>query len=67
MPVKRTDKVDEPSFYLHQHLNLRHIVVKNGMLAALLSQREFLEIEGREIFANACKVGVEGVVSKVRD
>lgn len=25
------------------------------------------EIEGREIFAHACKVGLEGVVSKVRD
>ena len=28
---------------------------------------ESFEIEGREIFAHACKVGLEGVVSKVRD
>ena len=28
---------------------------------------ESFEIEGREMFAHACKVGLEGVVSKVRD
>jgi bifunctional non-homologous end joining protein LigD len=28
---------------------------------------ESFEIEGREIFAHACKLGLEGVVSKVRD
>jgi len=28
---------------------------------------ESFEIEGREIFAHACKIGLEGVVSKVRD
>nr|WP_249142007.1 non-homologous end-joining DNA ligase [Bradyrhizobium diazoefficiens] len=28
---------------------------------------ESFEIEGREMFAHACKIGLEGVVSKVRD
>lgn len=28
---------------------------------------ESFEIEGREMFAHACKLGLEGVVSKVRD
>jgi bifunctional non-homologous end joining protein LigD len=28
---------------------------------------ESFEMEGREIFAHACKIGLEGVVSKVRD
>jgi bifunctional non-homologous end joining protein LigD len=28
---------------------------------------ESLEIEGREMFAHACKLGLDGVVSKVRD
>ena len=28
---------------------------------------ESFEIEGREMFAQACKLGLEGVVSKVRD
>jgi len=28
---------------------------------------ESFEVEGREMFAHACKVGLEGVVSKVRD
>ncbi len=29
--------------------------------------RESFEIEGREMFEHACKIGLEGVVSKVRD
>jgi ATP-dependent DNA ligase len=28
---------------------------------------ESFEVDGKEIFAHACKVGLEGVVSKVRD
>jgi bifunctional non-homologous end joining protein LigD len=28
---------------------------------------ESFEVEGREMYAHACKVGLEGVVSKVRD
>ena len=41
---------------------LKKIIDGNG-----LQFSESFDIDGREMFAHACKVGLEGVVSKVRD
>ncbi|MHC2576488.1 ATP-dependent DNA ligase [Bradyrhizobium diazoefficiens] len=45
----------------------RKTELKKIMVGTEIQFSESFEIEGREMFAHACKVGLEGVVSKVRD
>nr|WP_249136575.1 non-homologous end-joining DNA ligase [Bradyrhizobium canariense] len=45
----------------------RKAELKKIIAGAEIQFSESFEIEGREMFAHACKIGLEGVVSKVRD
>ncbi|WP_441260638.1 non-homologous end-joining DNA ligase [Bradyrhizobium sp. 521_C7_N1_3] len=45
----------------------RKAELKKIITGAEIQFSESFEIEGREMFAHACKLGLEGVVSKVRD
>jgi bifunctional non-homologous end joining protein LigD len=45
----------------------RKAELKNVIAGTDVQFSESFEIEGREMFAHACKLGLEGVVSKVRD
>jgi bifunctional non-homologous end joining protein LigD len=45
----------------------RKAELKKFIAGTDLQFSESFEIEGREMFAHACKLGLEGVVSKVRD
>ncbi|MCP3402022.1 MULTISPECIES: non-homologous end-joining DNA ligase [unclassified Bradyrhizobium] len=45
----------------------RKATLKKIITGSDLQFSESFEIEGREMFTHACKVGLEGVVSKVRD
>lgn len=59
--------------YLNGHDLRRELLIdRKALLRKLLAGThvqfsESFEIDGREMFAHACKVGLEGVVSKVRD
>ena len=70
------DDLDVLDVRMGRNMILSEIVVHDLAKAVirypLLMQRhvqfsESFEIEGREMFAHACKLGLEGVVSKVRD
>jgi bifunctional non-homologous end joining protein LigD len=45
----------------------RKAVLKKIIVGTDLQFSESFEIEGREMYKQACKIGLEGVVSKVRD
>ncbi len=45
----------------------RKAALKKIIASSNVQFSESFEIDGREMFAHACKVGLEGVVSKVRD
>jgi bifunctional non-homologous end joining protein LigD len=45
----------------------RKVELKKIIAGTDVQFSESFEIEGREMFAHACKLGLEGVVSKVRD
>jgi bifunctional non-homologous end joining protein LigD len=48
-------------------LHRRKAELKKIIAGTEVQFSESFEIEGREMFAHACKIGLEGVVSKVRD
>ncbi|MET4235531.1 bifunctional non-homologous end joining protein LigD [Bradyrhizobium sp. LA6.10] len=48
-------------------LHQRKVALKKIIAGSDVQFSESFEIDGREMFTHACKVGLEGVVSKVRD
>jgi hypothetical protein len=54
------DRIDAP---LHQ----RKVELKKIIAGTDIQFSESFEIDGEAMFAHACKLGLEGVVSKVRD
>jgi bifunctional non-homologous end joining protein LigD len=75
-PLAAGDLIDLVAFdllYLNGHdlrklpLHERKALLKKTINGTDIQLSESFEIEGAEIFTHACKVGLEGVVSKVRD